>query len=128
MLIVRDMATLGKKTFSEFLDSEERIGPSVLAERLLHLEIKGIVSKRPDAKDKRKMIYELTEAGRQVIPVLYEIAVWGSHASPNPEAPDSWFKAMHYDKEVILQAWQEALEAGDSFFIGNHSVVAKLGL
>lgn len=127
-LIVRDMLTAGKKTFGEFLHSNERIGPSVLAERLAHLERKGIVTKRPDSGDKRKMIYLLTEAGARLIPIVYEIAVWGSHTSPNPEAAETWFKAMQLDKERVLTAWREAVEAGSSFFGGPDSAVKKLEL
>jgi DNA-binding HxlR family transcriptional regulator len=127
-LIVRDMLALGKKTFGEFLESEERIGPSVLAERLVHLEQKGIISKRPSNSDKRKYIYSLTADGISLIPIVYEVACWGSHTSPNPQAPDSWFKAMRHDKKLVLNAWREALEAGSSFFIGPDSVVSKLHL
>jgi DNA-binding HxlR family transcriptional regulator len=61
MLIVRDMAALGKRTFGEFLKSAERIGPSVLADRLAHLERKGIISKKTSETDRRKVIYSLTE-------------------------------------------------------------------
>src|SRR5215831_6496830 len=86
LLIVRDMTALGKKTYGEFLDSEERIGPSVLADRLNYLEKKGIITRHSDEHDKRKMIYSLTEVGLNVIPIIYEIAVWGSHTSPNPKA------------------------------------------
>ena len=128
MLIVRDIATLGKKTFSEFLQSEERIGPSVLADRLAHLERKGIIRKQQSETDKRKMIYSLTEDGLDVLPILYEIAVYGSRHSPNPEAPDAWFKSLAFDRELELHLWREAIQAGSSFFNGPDSVVKKLGL
>jgi DNA-binding HxlR family transcriptional regulator len=128
LLIVRDMIALGKKTFGEFLDSEERIGPSVLAERLAHLEQRGVIAKKPDTADKRKVIYTLTAEGLQVIPIVYEFAKWGSMASPNPQAPESWFKSLEYDKEAVLTLWREAVESGSSFFVGPNSVVAKLNL
>jgi DNA-binding HxlR family transcriptional regulator len=128
LLIVRDMIAIGKKTFGEFLDSEERIGPSVLAERLVHLEKNGIITKQPDANDKRKMIYSLTERGIALIPIVYDIAFWGSITSPHPVAPDSWFKAMAFDRERVISLWFEAVESGSSFFLGPNSVVAKLGL
>jgi len=128
LLIIRDMLALGKKTFGEFLDSEERIGPSVLAERLVHLEKNGIIIKQPDANDKRKMIYSLTERGIALIPVIHDIAVWGSVTSPHPKAPDSWFASMKFDREKVIALWFEAVESGSSFFLGPNSVVAKLGL
>src|SRR5258708_10220789 len=67
LLIVRDMINEGKKTYGEFLDSDERIGPSVLADRLSYLEKKAIITRHPDEHDKRKVFLSLTEV------VLYHI-------------------------------------------------------
>jgi len=128
LLIIRDMAALGKRTFGEFLESEERIGPSVLADRLAQLEKLGIVEKRMSATDRRKYEYTLTEKGVDVIPIVYEMAVWGSRHCPDPKAPDAWFQSMHYDKSLVIRLWQEAVRAGDSFFLGERSVVNRLGL
>lgn len=128
LLIIRDMAALGKKTFSEFLESEERIGTSVLADRLAHLEAKGIISKKPSETDKRKFIYSLTEKGLDLIPIVYEFALWGSRHSPNPAAPDAWFKAMKLDKEKVIAVYREAVASGSSFMNGPNSVVKQLGL
>ncbi|EDK72364.1 transcriptional regulator, HxlR family [candidate division TM7 genomosp. GTL1] len=128
LLIVRDMATLGKKTFSDFMDSEEHIGTSVLAERLAHLEKKGIIAKKPDEVDKRKTIYTLTLDGIRTLPILYEIAAWGLRTSPNPKATAAWFKSTKLKREVVLMAWRRALYTNSSFFIGPNSVVEQLGL
>jgi DNA-binding HxlR family transcriptional regulator len=128
MLIVRDMAAMGKRTFGEFLKSEERIGPSVLADRLDRLERKGIIRKRTCETDRRKVIYSLTDLGLDVLPILYEIAVYGSRHSPQPDAPEAWFKALECDRELVLRLWREAIQAGSSFFNGPDSVVRKLGL
>jgi DNA-binding HxlR family transcriptional regulator len=128
LLIVRDMIALGKNTFGEFLESKERIGPSVLAERLVHLEEKGIITKKPSEIDKRKFIYSLTEKGMDVIPIIYEIAVWGSKNSPNPESPDVWVKSLQHDKEIVLKLYHEAVESGSSFINGPNSVVKRLNL
>jgi DNA-binding HxlR family transcriptional regulator len=128
MLIVRDMAALGKQTFGEFLKSAERIGPSVLADRLAHLERKGIISKKTSETDKRRVIYSLTEKELEVLPILYVYAVFGSRHSPDPEAPDAWFKSLEYDRGQVLRLWREAILADSSFFTGPDSVVSKLGL
>lgn len=128
LLIVRDMIALGKQTFSEFLDSEERIGPSVLAERLVHLERKGIISKKPSETDRRKIIYALTEKGMEVIPIVYEIAAWGTKNSPDPAAPDVWFETLKHDKAELIRLWREAVGSGSSFFNGPDSVIKKLNL
>ncbi|EST52585.1 HxlR family transcriptional regulator [Brevibacillus panacihumi W25] len=128
LLIIRDMIALGKKTFSEFLELEERIGPSVLTDRLAHLEAKGVITKKQSETDKRKFIYSITEKGLDLIPIVYEMALWGSKHSPNPVAPDAWFKAMKHDKEQVLRLYREAVASGSSFMNGPNSVVKKLNL
>lgn len=128
LLIVRSMITYGAKTYGDFLKSRERIGTSVLANRLAHLEAKGIIAKSTDPTDQRKVIYALTETGIGLLPILYEIAVWGSRTSPHPQASEAWFKAMELDRNTVLGAWREALKSGDSFMLGPNSVVARLGL
>src|SRR5258707_15797392 len=85
LLIVRDMISEGKKTYGEFLDSEERIGPRVLADRRSYLKKKGIITKHPDQHDKRKKIYTMTETGLNIIPIIYQIPAWGSYTIPNPK-------------------------------------------
>ncbi|MGH7238736.1 MAG: winged helix-turn-helix transcriptional regulator, partial [Candidatus Saccharimonadales bacterium] len=93
MIIFRDMATFGKKTFGDFLAADERIGSSVLAERLLHLENKDIIQKGADPNDKRRAIYTLTPNGIKAVPILYEIAVWGSNSYAHPVSHPAWFEA-----------------------------------
>jgi DNA-binding HxlR family transcriptional regulator len=128
MVIYRDMATLGKKTFGEFLASDERIGSSVLTDRLIHLEDKGIISKAKDPMDKRKTIYVLTPEGINAVPILYEIATWGSNTYANPVSHPAWFASMKLDRTKVVDAWRKALEAGDSFFFGSQSAINQLGL
>jgi DNA-binding HxlR family transcriptional regulator len=126
MLIIRGMLAYGAKYYSDFLRSEERIGTSVLADRLEHLEKKGIITKRTDKTDKRKKYYTLTKKGMSILPVFYDIAVWGSQASPNPKMPQAWFSSLNYSRETVLKTWRLALESGDAFFVGPNSVVKQL--
>jgi len=128
MIIYRDMATLGKKTFGEFLESEERIGSSVLTDRLNHLEKKGIIAKSLDPADKRRTVYKLTPQGINAMPILYEIATWGSNAYDNPVSHPAWFESMKMDRDLVVTAWRKALESGDSFFYGSNSAISQLGL
>lgn len=128
LLIVREIASFGAMTFGEFLKINELISTSVLADRLEHLQNRGIVVKSGHPTDKRKTVYSLTDLGLDALPVLYEIAAWGSRYSPAPAAPESWFNALKRDKPTVLQAWRKSLESGSSFFKGPHSVVQQLSL
>ena len=59
LLIIRDMVYFGKKTYGEFLASEEGIATNILALRLAHLEQQGILVKKPHETEKRKEMYVL---------------------------------------------------------------------
>src|ERR1700738_1277355 len=76
LLIVRDIVYFGKKTYGEFLESEEGIATNILASRLVQLEEKGILVKRRHEMDRRKEVYSLTEKGLSLIPILLEMADW----------------------------------------------------
>ena len=78
LLIIRDIVFAGKKTYGEFLKSEEGIATNVLASRLGFLEEQGILSKAPSHDDRRKDIYTLTEKGLDLIPIALNIVLWSA--------------------------------------------------
>src|SRR5262249_57463549 len=78
LLIVRDIVYFGKKTYGEFLESDEGIATNILASRLAQLEQKGLLLKKPHERDKRKDLYVLTEKGLDLIPILLELAAWSA--------------------------------------------------
>ncbi|PMQ08725.1 putative HTH-type transcriptional regulator [Pseudomonas sp. AD21] len=78
LLIIRDIVFVGKKTYGQFLKSEEGIASNVLASRLAFLEAQGILAKAPNPDDKRKDFYTLTEKGLDLIPVVLNIVLWSA--------------------------------------------------
>nr|WP_233518947.1 helix-turn-helix domain-containing protein [Paraburkholderia xenovorans] len=78
LLIIRDIVFAGKKTYGEFLKSEEGIATNVLAARLAFLEENGILSSAPSPDDRRKDFYTLTEKGLDLIPVVLNIVLWSA--------------------------------------------------
>jgi len=80
LLIIRDMMLLGRRTFKEFLGSYERPATNILTDRLRRLEAHGIIRTERDPADGRKVIYQLTEKGIDLAPVLTEMVLWaGKH-------------------------------------------------
>lgn len=49
------------------------INPTTLTDRLQKLEVEGILSKEKETLDKMSVVYELTEKGKALLPVLDEI-------------------------------------------------------
>ena len=125
LLIMRDLLTLGKHSFGEFLRSDERIGPSVLADRLARLERNGIIARTPDETDARKVTYSVTERGLEVIPLLYEAARWGMGGVPIDD-DDPWQAVMSMDRATVIDAWTGAVRDGAALFGGEASAVARL--
>lgn len=78
LLIVRDIVFAGKKTYGEFLKSEEGFATNILASRLAFLEAQGILSKTPNPDDRRKDFYSLTEKGLDLIPILLSVVAWSA--------------------------------------------------
>jgi len=126
LLIIRDMVYFGKKTYGEFLDSDEGIATNILASRLVHLEQKGIMVKKPYDTDKRKEVYLLTEKGLDLIPILLEMAGWSAQHDPQTAAPQAWIAMVNADKEKMISLIRQTVQNGGSIFSGPDSVVSKL--
>lgn len=77
LLIIRDLMFNKKRSFREFLNSDEKIATNILATRLDMLKKEGIVVEKKDPNHKQKIIYSLTEKGIDLLPILIEIGCWG---------------------------------------------------
>ena len=126
LLIIRDIVYFGKKSYGEFLASDEGMATNILASRLVHLEQQGILVKKPDERDKRKELYFLTEKGLDLIPILLEMAGWGAQHDPQTGAPQAWIAMVKADKEKIIKLIRETVQRGSSIFSGPNSVVRQL--
>jgi DNA-binding HxlR family transcriptional regulator len=86
LLILRDIVFRGKRTYGQFLKSEEGFATNILAARLSHLMEHGILQREGDDGDGRKGVYSLTEKGLDLIPTLFEIVLWSAKYDPESEA------------------------------------------
>lgn len=86
LLILRDIIFRGKRTYGEFLKSEEGFATNILASRLEQLLENGILKKEPSTEDARKDSYSLTEKGLDLIPLLFEMVLWSSKYDRHSEA------------------------------------------
>lgn len=83
-LILRDLAS-GDCRFCELEKSVGRINPRTLSQRLDDLEKHGIISRQTFAEVPPRCEYSLTQKGRDLIPVLRQMAAWGEkYPSPTP--------------------------------------------
>jgi DNA-binding HxlR family transcriptional regulator len=100
LLIIRDMMLLGSRTFKELLNSYERPATNILTERLRRLESFGILTTESDASDGRKVVYELTQKGVDLAPVLTEMVLWAAAHEETENEP--LVRQMKKDKEAFV--------------------------
>jgi DNA-binding HxlR family transcriptional regulator len=101
LLIVRDLMFKGRTTFGEFQASEEKIATSVLTDRLARLLDYGIVEKKPDPGDRRRLVYGLTERGIDLAPTLVDLVLWADRYE-DTDAPPDQIAFMRDDRDGFL--------------------------
>jgi DNA-binding HxlR family transcriptional regulator len=79
LLVVRELL-LGPKRFTDLRAGLPHVGPDVLAQRLRELEQSGVVRRGTLPPPAGSRIYELTERGRQLEPVVIALGRFGSVA------------------------------------------------
>jgi DNA-binding HxlR family transcriptional regulator len=86
LLVVRELL-LGPKRFTDLRTGLPHIGPDVLSQRLRELERAGVLRRRTLAPPAGSRVYELTERGQELEPVLLALGAWGSAAPVPPGNP-----------------------------------------
>ena len=85
LLVVRELQQ-GPLRYSDLQDRLPGCSTNVLADRLRGLEAGGIVGKRRLAPPAASTVYELTERGAALRPVLAALARWGAQTLGPPDA------------------------------------------
>ena len=122
LLVVRELL-LGPKRFTDLRAGLPHASPNVLAQRLRGLEEAGIVRRRRLPPPAASRIYELTDWGEELEPVIVRLGRWGarspSRAEDAPLGVDSLilsFRTM-FDTEAAegLEATYELRLGEDRF-------------
>jgi DNA-binding HxlR family transcriptional regulator len=92
LLVVRELMH-GPKRYTDLAEQLPGIGTNVLAVRLKELETAGLVEKRKLPPPAASSVYALTARGRDLRPVLHELARFGARLMGPPPAgalEDGW--------------------------------------
>jgi DNA-binding HxlR family transcriptional regulator len=76
LLIVRELL-LGPKRFNDLLAGLPGASPNVVSQRLRELAASGVIRQRDLGPPARVRVYELTDWGRELEPVLLHLGRWG---------------------------------------------------
>jgi DNA-binding HxlR family transcriptional regulator len=117
LLIVRELL-LGPKRFTDLRGGLPHASTNILSDRLRELEHNAIVRHRKLPPPAASSVYELTEWGRELEPIVTQLGAWGARS---PVPPDS--QAIGSDSIVLaLNSLFDAEAAGDL------SAVYELGI
>jgi DNA-binding HxlR family transcriptional regulator len=118
LLVVRELL-LGPKRFTDLRAGLRHIGPDMLAQRLRELEHAGVVRKAKLPPPAASQVYELTDWGRELEPVILGLGRWGSMAPVvSDDEPLGADAAMIALKTMFDPAAADGLQAGYAVRLG----------
>ncbi len=103
LLVIRDLVFVGKQHFNELMESPEGIASNILTARLKKLESEGLISRRVDADNRRQVVYELTDKGLDLVPILIDMVGWGGKYDPKTGAPKAFLERIKKDREGLIR-------------------------
>jgi DNA-binding HxlR family transcriptional regulator len=116
LLVVRELF-YGPKRYTDLATELPGIGTNVLADRLKELESAGLVVKHKLPPPAASTVYELTPMGRQLRPVLHEMARFGARlmGPPPPDAlePGWLLEALDLALSPVSPPGRLAFKIGD---------------
>ena len=83
LLVVRELL-LGPKRFTDLRAGLPSVSPNVLAQRLRELERAGVVRRRKLPPPAASRVYELTDWGMELEPVIIRLGRWGARSPSRP--------------------------------------------
>jgi DNA-binding HxlR family transcriptional regulator len=83
LLVVRELL-LGPKRFTDLRAGLPHLSPNVLAQRLRELEGAGVVRRRKLPPPAASRVYELTDWGLELEPVVISLGRWGARSPSRP--------------------------------------------
>jgi DNA-binding HxlR family transcriptional regulator len=117
LLLVRELQH-GPLRYSDLHERLPRCSTNVLATRLRELDAAGVITRRKLPPPAASTVYELTETGRSLAPVIGALARWGLQTlGPPPldlENPPGWLeKALRTTVAAHVPTARIAFEIGD---------------
>lgn len=89
LLIVRDLV-LRPKSYTELQSGMPKIPASILSSRLNELEGTGVIRRRVLPQLEAGVVYELTEYGSELEPVILLLGLWGARQLTDPKPDDTF--------------------------------------
>ena len=86
----------GSTRFNDLRRGVPRMSPALLSQRLKELETAGIICREPSAREPGVLEYHLTDAGRELKPVVEAFGIWGQRWV------DAELSLQHLDVSLLM--------------------------
>ena len=103
LLIIRDLMFKGRRFYGDFQEAGEGISTNILASRLTDLEENGIISKARDPEKGSRYIYNLTEKGIELMPMMLAMMDWAEKYDEATEVPKDFINKLRTDPTALQQ-------------------------
>ena len=126
LMVIRELV-LGPKRFTDLRTGLPGASPNVLAQRLRELEHAGVVRRRRLPPPAASQVYELTDWGRELEPVLVALGRWGARAPAPPDGDGMSLDAHILSLRTLFDpARAEGLDATLELRLGEQRFRAEL--
>lgn len=126
LLVVRELM-FGPRRFSDLRASLPGISAKVLTERLATLETAGVMARRRLPSPAPVQVYELTQWGYRIEPVIQELGRWAAMSSlHDPTLPLSPVSLMLSLRTMFDPAKARGIEAVVGFDIAGEQFIARM--
>jgi DNA-binding HxlR family transcriptional regulator/putative sterol carrier protein len=126
LLVVRELL-LGPKRFTDLRSGLPHASPNVLAQRLRDLEAAGVVRRGKLPPPAASKIYELTEWGRDLEPVIIALGRWGVRSPTKPPDAELGVDSLILSFRTMFDPDRaEGLDASYEFRIGEDRFRAEV--
>jgi DNA-binding HxlR family transcriptional regulator len=102
IVVLREMFA-GSTRFNELRRGVPRMSPALLSRRLKELEAAGILAREASASDPNLFEYHLTEAGRELGPLVQAFGIWGQRRI------EADLSLAHLDADLLMWDMRRSL-------------------
>jgi DNA-binding HxlR family transcriptional regulator len=125
LLIVRELL-LGPKRFTDLQEGLPRAGAKVLAQRLKELEASGVLGRRRLPPPASAQVYELTERGTRLEPVVVALGHWGAESAQSSSDPVGADSAVLRLRSLFNAQPKRPWSATYELRLGRHRFTARV--
>lgn len=111
VLILRQIILMHDRYYDDMLKMEEGISTNILADRLKYMEKRRLITRRKDPDNKRRWIYEPTEKALDLIPMLFELAIWAAKYDPYTDVTKKHLDAFTKYRADTIKEWRKPFES-----------------